>query len=67
MRHTNILTVLLNLLRGSKDMREMMLLSYYYGAEMGFLMTDSRIEEALSLAYEREKLLKKLREITPNS
>ena len=50
----------IELLRGSKDMREMMLLSYYYGAEMGFLMTDSRIDEALALAYEREKLLKKL-------
>ena len=41
----------------------MMLLSYYYGAEMGFLMTDSRIDEALALAYEREKLLKKLEKV----
>ena len=53
----------IELLRGSKDMREMMLLSYYYGAEMGFLMTDSRIDEALALAYEREKLLKKLEKV----
>lgn len=53
----------IELLRGSKDMREMMLLSYYYGAEMGFLMTDSRIKEALNLAYEREKLLKKLEKL----
>lgn len=53
----------IDLLRGSKDMREMMLLSYYYGAEMGFLMTDSRIKEALNLAYEREKLLKKLEKL----
>lgn len=53
----------IELLRGSKDMREMMLLSYYYGAEMGFLMTDSRIKEALSIAYEREKLLKKLEKL----
>ena len=53
----------IELLRGSKDVREMMLLSYYYGAEMGFLMTDSRIDEALALAYEREKLLKKLEKV----
>lgn len=53
----------IELLRGSKDMREMMLLSSYYGAEMGFLMTDSRIKEALALAYEREKLLKKLEKL----
>ena len=53
----------IELLRWSKDMREMMLLSYYYGAEMGFLMTDSRIDEALALAYEREKLLKKLEKV----
>lgn len=57
----------IELLRGSKDMREMMLLSYYYGAEMGFLMTDSRIDEALALAYEREKLLKKLEKVTGGS
>ena len=30
---------------------------------MGFLMTDSRIDEALALAYEREKLLKKLEKV----
>ena len=41
----------------------MMLLSYYYGAEMGFLMSDSRVKEALNLAYEREKLLKKLEKL----
>lgn len=40
----------------------MMLLSYYYGTEMGFLMTDSRIIEALP-AYEREKLLQKLEKV----
>lgn len=53
----------IELLRGSKEVREMMLLSYYYGAEMGFLMSDSRVKEALNLAYEREKLLKKLEKL----
>lgn len=53
----------IEMLRGSKDMREMMLLSYYYGAEMGYLMTDSRIEEALKLALEREKLLKRIEKL----
>ena len=37
-----------------------MLLSYYYGAEMSFLMNDSRVKEALELAFEREKLIKRL-------
>lgn len=50
----------IELLRGSKEMREMMLLSYYYGAEMSFLMTDSRIDEALEVAFEREKLIGRL-------
>ena len=50
----------IELLRGSKEMREMMLLSYYYGAEMSFLMNDSRVKEALELAFEREKLIKRL-------
>ena len=50
----------IELLRGSKEMREMMLLSYYYGAEMSFLMTDSRIDEALEIAFEREKLIGRL-------
>lgn len=54
----------IEMLRGSKDMREMMLLSYYYGAEMGYLMTDSRIEEALKLALEREKLLKRIEKLS---
>ena len=53
----------IEMLRGSKDMREMMMLSYYYGAEMGYLMTDSRIEEALKLALEREKLLKRIEKL----
>ena len=50
----------IKLLRGSNKMREMMLLSYYYGAEMSFLMNDSRVKEALELAFEREKLIKRL-------
>lgn len=50
------------LLRGSKEVRKRMLLSHYYGVEMGFLMRDSRIKEALNLADEHEKLIKKLEE-----
>lgn len=51
----------IELLRGSKNMREMMLLSYYYGAKMGFLMNDSRIEEALEVGFEREKQIERLK------
>lgn len=39
----------------------MMLLSYYYGAEMSFLMNDSRIDEALKVGFERESRLNGLR------
>lgn len=39
----------IKLLRGSNKMREMMLLSYYYGAEMSFLMNDSRVKELWNL------------------
>lgn len=53
----------IELLRGSEEMREMMLLSYYYGAEMSFLMTDSRIDEALQVAFEREKLIGQLQSL----
>ncbi|MDE6988039.1 MAG: AraC family transcriptional regulator, partial [Bacteroides acidifaciens] len=53
----------IELLRGSKEMREMMLLSCYYGAEMSFLMTDSRIDEALQVAFEREKLIGQLQSL----
>lgn len=53
----------IELLRGSKEMREMMLLSSYYGAEMSFLMTDSRIDEALQVAFEREKLIGQLQSL----
>lgn len=53
----------IELLRGSKEMREMMLLSGYYGAEMSFLMTDSRIDEALQVAFEREKLIGQLQSL----
>ena len=53
----------IELLRGSKEMREMMLLSYYYGAEMSFLMNDSRIDEALKVGFEREKQIKRLKEV----
>lgn len=49
-------------MRGSKEMREMMLLSYYYGAEMSFLMNDSRIDEALKVGFERESRLNGLRQ-----
>ena len=55
----------IELLRGSEEEREMMLLSSYYGAKMSFLMADSRIDEALELAYERKKLLKKIEKL-PN-
>ena len=51
----------IELLRGSKEKREMMLLSYYYGAKMGFLMNDSRIEEALEVGFEREKQIDRLK------
>ena len=51
----------IELLRGSKEKREMMLLSYYYGAKMGFLMDDSRIEEALEVGFEREKQIERLK------
>ena len=51
----------IELLRGSKEKREMMLLSYYYGAKMGFLMNDSRIEEALEVGFEREKQIERLK------
>lgn len=50
----------IELLRGSKEMREMMLLSYYYGSEMNFLMNDSRIDEALEVGFEREKQIERL-------
>lgn len=53
----------IELLRGSKEMREMMLLSYYYGAEMSFLMNDSRIDEALKVGFEREKQIKRLKAV----
>ena len=53
----------IELLRGSKEMREMMLLSYYYGAEMSFLMNDSRIDEALKVGFEREKQIERLKEV----
>ncbi|WP_289772329.1 helix-turn-helix domain-containing protein [Bacteroides acidifaciens] len=51
----------IELLRGSKEKREMMLLSYYYGVKMGFLMNDSRIEEALEVGFEREKQIERLK------
>lgn len=51
----------IELLSGSKEKREMMLLSYYYGAKMGFLMNDSRIEEALEVGFEREKQIERLK------
>ena len=51
----------IELLCGSKEKREMMLLSYYYGAKMGFLMNDSRIEEALEVGFEREKQIERLK------
>lgn len=51
----------IELLRGSKEKREMMLLSYYYGAKMGFLMNDSRIEEAQEVGFEREKQIERLK------
>ncbi|WP_288862153.1 AraC family transcriptional regulator [uncultured Bacteroides sp.] len=51
----------IELLRGSKEKREMMLLSYYYGAKMGFLMNDSRIEEALEVGFECEKQIERLK------
>ena len=41
----------------------MMLLSYYYGAEMSFLMNDSRIEEALKVGFEREKQIERLKAV----
>ena len=44
-----------------------MLLSYYYGAEMSFLMNDSRVKEALELAFEREKAYKAAGGITSNT
>lgn len=53
----------IELLRGSKEKREMMLLSYYYGAKMGFLMNDSRIEEALEVGFEREKQIERLKSL----
>ena len=53
----------IELLRGSKEKREMMLLSYYYGAEMSFLMNDSRIEEALKVGFEREKQIERLKAV----
>lgn len=51
----------IELLRGSKDMQEMMLLSCYYGVKMDYLMDDSRVGEALKIGFEREKLIERLK------
>ena len=50
----------IDLLKGRKGVKEIGMLSSFYGGEMSYLMTDSLYEDASVMALEREKQIKKL-------
>lgn len=50
----------IDLLKGRKDVKEIGMLSSFYGGKMSYLMTDSLYEDASVMALEREKQIKKL-------
>ena len=45
------------LLDGRKDKLSESMLSYFYGVKMGYLINDNRLEDALQVGLQREKLL----------
>ena len=45
------------LLDGRKDKQSKSMLSYFYGVKMGYLINDNRLEDALQVGLQREKLL----------
>ena len=50
----------IDLLKGRKGVKEIGMLSSFYGGKMSYLMTDSLYEDASVIALEREKQIKKL-------
>lgn len=50
----------IDLLKGRKGVKEIGMLSSFYGGKMSYLMTDSLYEDASVVALEREKQIKKL-------
>ena len=50
----------IDLLKGRKGVKEIEMLSSFYGGKMSYLMTDSLYEDASVMALEREKQIKKL-------
>ena len=50
----------IDLLKGRKGVKEIGMLSSFYGGKMSYLMTDSLYEDASVMALEREKQIKKL-------
>ena len=50
----------IDLLKGRKGVKEIGMLSSFYGVKMSYLMTDSLYEDASVMALEREKQIKKL-------
>lgn len=50
----------IDLLKGRKGVKEIGILSSFYGGKMSYLMTDSLYEDASVMALEREKQIKKL-------
>lgn len=47
----------IRLLQNIKDREGTAMLSYFYGIKMGYLMDDSRYDEALAIGLQREKLI----------
>lgn len=47
----------IRLLQNIKDREGAAMLSYFYGIKMGYLMDDSRYDEALAIGLQREKLI----------
>lgn len=45
------------LLDTTEDVRKKSMLSYFYGVKMGYLINDNRLEDALQIGLQREKLL----------
>ena len=50
----------IDLLKGRKGVKEIGMLSSFYGGKMSYLMTDSLYEDASVMALEREKQIKKM-------
>lgn len=48
----------IDLLKGRKGVKEIGMLSSFYGGKMSYLMTDSLYEDASVMALEREKQIK---------